>query len=413
MISDTKDFRISVMALLVYSDWLIRYGTIMLPEYFPSKDERAFVRWVNDYYVEYGEVPTETNIRHGMYYNAVLDDVIGCPVDGLEYAATTALEYAQMQEMKLAIMQSVDDIKDGKLHLPLERVKDALKVGLDVSNLGMDLLGDMDTWVHTELHGKRFPTGWKTIDRILGGGIVVGEYGLIMAPPGRGKTTALINIGYALAGLFCAANVTHVTLEMPEAKVLKRYGARISGMRLMRGGSYDAEQFSRHVEKHARAKLKGKLRVVSAFRDLEGIRWAVDNLVSEGHETEALIVDYPDLMTTRRKYGEKRFELAAITRDLRHYGNDAGFPVWAATQTGRHTFYKEVITEGDVAEAIEKISIADVAISICQTRDEEKQSLGRLYMAKIRDGARGYSVPVKIDFENQAIIQRGKTGARR
>jgi len=412
IISDTKEFRTSVLSLLVYSDWLARYGTIILPEYFPSDDERKFVTWVNDYYTTYNEVPNEAGIRHGLCNNGVVDDIISCPTEGLEYAATVALEYAQMQAMKLAILQSVDDIKTGDLHKPLDRVKDAQKVGLDVSNLGMDLIADIDTWVHEELHGKRFPTGWRGIDNVLGGGMVAGEYGLIMAPSGRGKTTALINIGYALAGLFCAANVTHVTLEMPEAKVLKRYGARISGLRLMRGGSYDSEEFSRHVIKRAKATLKGSLRVISAFRDLEGIRWAVDNLASsEGHTTEALIVDYPDLMTTRRRYAEKRFELAAITRDLRAYGNEMGIPVWGATQTGRHTFYKEVITEGDVAEAIEKINIADVAISICQTRDEEKQHLGRLYGAKIRDGARGFVVPVHIDFENQAIVQKGKASA--
>lgn len=407
VIGATKEFRICVLALLVHSDWLLRYGSILLPEYFPSKDEQNFVTWVSDYYDAYSDVPTEVNLLDGLYENPLLEDVLTCSLDGLEYAADNALEFAKMQAMKLAILQSVDDIKDGDLQSPLQRVKEAQAVGLDQTGLGIDLIDDMELWMYEELKGRRFPTGWTSIDRVLGGGLVAGEYGLVMAPSGRGKTTALINIGYSMAGLMGAANVTHVTLEMPAMKIAKRYAARITGIRLKRGET-ESDAFADKMRKAAKARLRARLRIIDPSRSMQSIQYALENLVSDGHNTEALIIDYPDLIVPSGRYTEKRFALADITRDLRAMGKDMGVPIWAATQSGRHTFYKEVITEADVAEAIEKINISDFVVSVCQTRDEEKLGMGRLYVAKNRDGRRGLQVPIKIDFVNQSMIQVGK-----
>lgn len=411
VITSPPEFRTAILALLTESDWLVRYGTILLPEYFPTKEEQAYVRWINWYYSTYNKPPTYTAIQQGVQSsNGLLDNVRVVDEQDLSYAADVALDFAEVQAMKIAIIQSVDDIQAGDLRKPLERVKQAQRVGKDRTDLGMDLIADMDAWVGEELHGQRYPTGWAPVDNILSGGLTGGEYGLVMAPPGMGKTAMLVNIGYGIAGLIGATNVLHVTLEVSVEQLLARYAARVAGVRLHReDDSMDEKQFKAMLSKRAGQRLRGKLRAVYGKWTVADIRSTIDNLAVEGFHTGALLVDYPDLMTPTRNREEKRFELADISRELRQLAGDYGIPVWGATQSTRESFYKELITTASIAEAIEKAAVVDVLIALCQTKEEEQLDQGRLYMAKVRRSNSHSLVSVKINFEHQAIIARSKS----
>ena len=417
LIGNTPDYRKRVIIMILATDWLNRYGTIIVPDYFEFKVERDIVEWINNYYESYHSIPDPVYLRdywvnsdsqdHVDYISSVISELDV----GIEYVADTALRFAKQQAMKVAILQSVDAIKNDDLEQPLTLVRDALKIGQDRLELGRELIADIHDWVYDEMHGKRFPAGWPGLDMRLGGGLVCGEYGLIMAPPGRGKTTALINIGFATAGLLCGANVLHITYEMPAQKVLKRYALRLSGMKLDYHGS--EKSYINQLCEKAKHLLRGRLRVIQPTDYSVGaIRRLLDGLSSlEDFETELLIVDYPDLMLPPRKRRELRFELADVSREIRQLGADYGFPVWGATQAGRHALYKEYIHVSDIAEAIEKAAIADVVIAVCQTREEESVRQGRLYASKIRDAEDKFVIPVKIDFSNQLIVQIDPTNA--
>ena len=395
-----------MLALILYSDWLPRFGTILKPEHFLVDDERDVVKWANAYYDMYHSEPTDTDVAEGLNDNPLRELIEAARSEVTENTWSLALEFAQTQAMKLAVLASVQDIDKGDLSNVRDRIETALKVGQDRLNLGWELVRDAKEWLFDDLQGKHFPTGWVNVDNALKGGLVGGEYGLIMAPPGQGKTTALINIGYAMAGLMGMANVTHVSYEMPEQKVLKRYAMRVVGYTYERD-NVSAKRYLAELEKRAKQSLRAKLRVVSGIdKTLGGLRSLIDNLSGDGFDTEALIVDYADLMHSPRKRQEYRFELADIARGLRELGEEYGIPVWSASQAGRHALNKEVVTMADIAEAIEKAAIADVIIAICRTSDEQKLGQGRLFAAKLRDAPDKFVVPVKIDFSKQLIIQR-------
>lgn len=406
-ISDSSAFRIAILGVMLFTDWILRYGRILKPEYFPSRDEQEIVEWVNWYYGEYAVLPSDADIDNALADNPLLDATYAVVEEDLRYAVDMALEFAKIQAMKLAILDCVEHIKRGQLENIRDRVEEALAVGTDRLLLGYDLVADATDWMYDEVHGRRYPTGWQDIDKMLDGGTVAGEYGLLMAPTGRGKTTGLINIGYAMAGLMSAANVLHVTLEMPAQKILKRYAVRITGDRMPRGDDYT--RYRGELERSAKANLRAKLRVVRLEGcTLDMLRRLLDNLAVEDFETEALIVDYADLMIPPRKRSDFRFELGDVARGLRGIGEEYEIPVWSATQAGRQALYKEYVTLADIAEAIDKASVADLVLAICQTREEESAGHGRLFAAKVRDAKSNFVIPVKIDFERQAIVQRGK-----
>lgn len=405
-IAANVEFRRYMLAVMLHSDWLLRYGAIVMPEFFPTKEEQTFVTWLNDYWHKYNSIPDVTYAADLLAPEIVIS-IQTCEHSDLRYAADTLLDFCRVQAMKLAILESVDDIQKGDLHTPLGRIQTAQKVGLDHKDLGLELVADAGTWLYDELHGKKYPTGFATIDHALDGGLIGGEYGLIEAPPGMGKTMVLINLGYAMAGLFSACNVLHVTYELSVSKTLKRYGARATGIRVTRGeGDFDQVAFIAQLQARAKAALRGRLRVIQPGRRVDDIRRKMDQLAGEGFTTGALIIDYADLMTPPQRRKDVRFELADLARELRALGTEYDIPIWSATQAGRQAFYKQTIEMSDIAESIEKGAVADVILSLNQTKDEEKLGTGRIYAAKVRDGEGNMQVEVVIDRKRQIVMEK-------
>jgi len=405
MVANTAEFRMTILAMMAFSDWLSRYGTILRPEHFPSKDERDVVKWLNDYYATYGVEPSDVDVVEGLSDNPLWDAIVAAIPSVTDHTVDMAVTFAQTQAMICAITTSVEDIRAGDLSNVRGRIEEALRVGQDLTELGQELVRDADDWLYEETTARHYPTGWVSIDNALKGGMVGGEYGLILAPTGHGKTTALINIGYALAGLYGKANVVHVTYEMPQHKVLKRYAVRVVGH------GYDRDEnikpYVNELLSRAKVSLRAKLRVVSGIdKTLSALRQLIDNLASDDFYTDALIVDYADLMHPPHKRNEYRFELSDIARGLRAVAEDYDIPVWSASQAGRQAIGKNWVDVSDIAEDIGKASIADVIIAICRSSDEIKLGQGRLFAAKLRDAKDHFPVPVKIDFARQLIAQR-------
>src|SRR6185312_6724705 len=68
----------------------------------------------------------------------------------------------------------------------------------------------------------RIPTGiCQELDAHMEGGLAPGELGFFLAPPGRGKTLSLVNVG--ANALRQGKRVLHVTLEIPARSVGIRY----------------------------------------------------------------------------------------------------------------------------------------------------------------------------------------------
>ena len=80
-------------------------------------------------------------------------------------------------------------------------VKDALMVGEDVSDLGADIYEDIEerfiSYLNDEDVIERIPTEMDVLDQTLAGGLGRTEMGVVVAPPGRGKTTFLVSVGGA------------------------------------------------------------------------------------------------------------------------------------------------------------------------------------------------------------------------
>ncbi len=418
--SHEYDFRVKIIALLLDAKWLSIYGSHLIkPEYFDTDHEQAVVEAILTYHDVYRKPPPDMAdvmalVEDDEYYDDIVDltEELFHKQWDLDLSSDEVIGFAKEQAMKLAILDSVDAITNGNIEIAVAKVTEASKVGDILSIPGIDIVIDVDRWLY-DLWAHRVRTGWLQVDQVLDGGLSGGietaELGVIMAPPNQGKSMGLINLGYSAASIGSGLNVIHFTHELSAPVVSKRYAARMV-FRFVHSAD-DKDAYKKEFLDAARKLMPGKVRVIGGSRKMRLTEMSshIDRLVAEGFRPGLIIDDYADLLVPERSRSQKRFELSDIYTDMRAMAGYYGVPIWTATQSTRGSLNKEVITMADIAEDIGKAAIADVIIALCQTHEEYTMERARLYMAKVRDGAKQAMIDCKYYGKSQAIISTGFT----
>ena len=403
-----REFRLKILSLMLDRQWVTQYGlTIVKPEFFEQDDEEAICKALLKYWDDYRAVPSDPEdiiVLVGDQYSGIVSDVFDCDTD-TRLASDKALEWAKEQAIKVAILESAEDVKKRDIKSIIPRLKDALSVGDNLLSPGIEVLADIDKWLYS-LWVEKVRTGWTHVDEVLNGGLGAGELGIILAPQNRGKSMSLINLGYGAAMIGSAKNVVHFTHEMNKDIVAKRYAARLVFRFPDRAddlGEYEEELVSVGMKL-----LPGKIRIIDQKKmTVDEMDNRLERITAEGQKVGLIIDDYPDLLVPTKRYTEKRFELSSIYEDLRALGDKWNIPVWGASQANRSALSKEIVTMADIAEDIGKASVADVIISLCQTKDERNADQCRLFMAKVRDGDSTAMFSAKYYSRAQSIITTG------
>ena len=332
-----------------------------------------------------------------------LENILNKPLRNKTYLEEQITAFLRRQELgkfvtelesNLAVNEAVNLLE---LRGELDRI-----AALGIPDLGEDsLFQGLDTRLSRYCSGeeRKIPTGMGDI--MLGRG----ELGVIMAPPKRGKSLTLVNVGYG--ALVHGYRVFHTSLELRKPDLDRRYDRAIGGL---------TKQALRNVDNHDRLrkvmhnieKLKGD--VVTKY--FAPNRWGTEDLYavlsyyqSQGQAFDAVIVDYADLMRSSKSYKDRRFELSNIYTDLRAIAGDFGIALWTATQSIRATLTAEIITMADVAEDIGKMAIADFIVAFCQTIEERKSvpERARFFIAGGREEQDGRIHPLLVDRDTSKI----------
>ena len=143
-----------------------------------------------------------------------------------EFIKDKALEFCRKQKLKGAMLKSVDLLQTCSFDEISKIINDALVLGSD-SNFGYDYLVDFEK--RFELKARNpITTGWGEVDKISKDGLGQGELGVVVAPPGAGKSMVLTHLG--AAALMKGVNVIHYTLELSDTTIASRYDSCITGV---------------------------------------------------------------------------------------------------------------------------------------------------------------------------------------
>ena len=396
-------FQIKVItSLLVDKSFLEQISDIMLSEYFESDANSWIVDTILDYHKEYKSSPTLEVMKvklEKVEHDVLKEQIIAHLKDAwkytespdLEYIKDQALDFCKNQEIKRAILSSVELLKNGDYDGIKVKVDNALKAGAD-KDIGHDYMINIEER-YTEAVRHVQATPWEVINELTDGGLGKGELGVMVAPAGIGKSWALMNIG--AGAVKKGKTVLHYTLELNEAYVGLRYDSVITGI---------ANQNLKHYQEDIKdqlSKLKGEL-IIKHYPtktvSVMGIRSHVEKCIMQGKTPDVIIVEYADLL---RGHGqEKRHELEGSYEDLRGMAGEYEIPVWTASQANRSALEEDIIDASKIAESYGKVMVADFVLSLSRKVQDKLAGTGRWHVIKNRFGPDGITLPSKMNTSN-------------
>ena len=194
--------------------------------------------------------------------------------------------------------------------------------------------------------------------------------------------------------------VVHYTLELQDIVIATRYDSCITGYPLS-----DIINFKEEVYEEIKD-IDGAL-IVKEYptksASTNTIRAHLSRLVKRGITPGMVIVDYADLLKPVQARKEKREELGSIYEELRALSTEFQCPIWTASQTNRSGLSAEVITMEQISEAFNKCFVADFIISVSRTIEDKQNNLGKIFIAKNRNGPDGMIFNIFMDTSNVNI----------
>ena len=197
-------FQKKIIVLLLFNRrFLQTISDIILPEYFDSDADKWLVKSIKKYYEKYKVEPTLDAIK--IQIDDISSEILKKSVvdnlresfqhresPDLEFIEEKVLEFCKNQNLKSAIMESVDMLERHDYDGIKTTIDAAMKAGT-TKDLGHDYIEGLEDRL---THSTRdvIATGWDIIDEVMDGGLGKGELGVIVAPAGIGKTWCLQQI---------------------------------------------------------------------------------------------------------------------------------------------------------------------------------------------------------------------------
>jgi len=316
--------------------------------------------------------------------------------DDRDYVEKEYSTFCKNQQLKTALMSSVDLLSKGNYDDIRSIIDSALKAGED-KTVGHEYEKDVETRYRLE-ERRAVPTNWAHVNELLMGGLGAGDLGMILGGPGGGKSWFLVNIGSAAIKM--GYNVLHYTLELSQDYVGKRYDAVLTGI--------EFQQIHNHrdsIEKAIDA-IKGKL-IIKEFpmgkTTPSTIEAHIQKCVTLGTVPDLVIIDYVDLLRSRNKSSERKDEIDDVYTSIKGLARKINTPIWTVSQVNRMGSKDDIIEADKIAGSYDKIMIADFAMSLSRKRIDKLNGTGRIHVIKNRFGSDGMTYSAKINTANGHI----------
>jgi replicative DNA helicase len=401
-------FQVKVLAAM-FTDriFLQQIADIIRPEYFESDANNWLLEVILDHFRQYKTPPTKDVLKvkltelsddgpESILKTAILEQLKDVfrfmESDDLTFVKDEILNFCKNQEIKRAIMDSVNLLQRGNYDEIKSKIDTAMKAGAD-TNIGLDYKINISSR-YEEAARQTITTGWDVIDDLMDGGLAPGELGVVMAPAGIGKSWLLINIG--ANAIKAGHTVIHYTLELNENYVGQRYDSVLTGI--------NAQSLKNHQEtvEEKMKTLSGDL-IVKYYPTksvgVMGLKAHLEKTIMLGKRPDVVIVDYGDLLKINAKK-DKHEALEELYEELRGMAGEYSIPVWTASQAGRSALEEDVIEADKIASSYGKVMVADFLMSLSRKVEDKMSGTGRGHVIKNRFGPDGITLPSKINTNN-------------
>ena len=402
-------FQIKVIAALLSDRKFVQsINDILTADYFESQAHKWIVNYIKEYFSKYNTYPTmevlhvevkkQENETLRIAIIDTLRDSYTADARDIDYVKEEFLNFCKNQNLKQALLESVDLLNDGNYDAIRRLIDTAIKSG-QVGEIGHVYDLDVETRYRDDDRNP-IPLPWAHMNELTQGGTGAGDLMLLFGNPGGGKSWFAVAIGAYAAAL--GYNVAHYTLELSETYMAKRYDSVFSGVDIQ-----DLKNNKAKIQK-AMAKVPGKI-VIKEFppkrASLETIKSHVAQLKNNmDFEPDLIIIDYLDLLRGPQKRNESHEEVGDIYTEAKGLARELNKPIISPSQVNRQGAKDDVI-EGDKASgSYAKIMISDICLSVSRKRKDKVHGTGRVHVMKNRYGPDGLTYGAKINTNNGKIV---------
>ena len=400
-------FQVKVLSsLLTQKEFLVNIYDILSDEYFDNQAHKWIIKEILRYYDKYHTTPSMDTLA--VELKKLKNDILKISakeqlklayevsIDELEYVQEEFSTFCKNQQLKKALLGSVDLLNAGDYESIRFLIDNALKAGQD-KNIGHEYVKDIESR-YREDHRVTIPTPWENINNLIQGGLGGGDFGLIFGNPGGGKSWTLVALGGHAVRL--GYNVVHYTLELGETYVGLRYDAFFSKIPV------DNVVKNKTTIEGIVPELPGQL-IIKEFptgrATISTIESHIKKVKDLGVEPDLIIIDYVDLLSTKKRTSDRKGEIDDIYISTKGLARELNLPIWSVSQVNRDGAKDDIIEGNKAAGSYDKIMITDVCISLSRQRKDKVNGTGRFHIMKNRYGQDGMTFGVKADLSTGHI----------
>ena len=230
-----------------------------------------------------------------------------------------------------------------------------------------------------------------------------GDFGLIFGNQGGGKSWSLVALGGHAVRL--GYNVLHYTLELGEEYVGKRYDAFFTKIPVNKIDS------QREKVEEIIPQLPGKL-IIKEYptgrASVSTIESHIAKSTSMGVKPDLVIIDYVDLLSSRKTNRERKDEIDDIYTSTKGLARQLDIPIWSVSQVNRAGANDNVIQGDKAAGSYDKIMITDFCMSLSRKKEDKVNNTGRFHLMKNRYGMDGITFGIEADTSTGHFIVKNE-----
>jgi replicative DNA helicase len=409
-----KGFQLKVLgSLLTDKSFLLNVRDVLRDDYFDSDAHKWIITQIIKYFDKYHTTVTMDVLKVELQKveNEVLQVALKeelrnsyqASQDDLNYVQEEFTTFCKNQEMKQAILNSADLLKDGDFDGIRNTIEKAMKAGMD-KNIGHEYNVDVESRYRID-YRPTVPSPWPILNEGIQGGWGPGDLIIVFGNPGGGKSWTMV--AAAAHAVKLGFKVNYYTLELGEDYVGKRFDCYFTG--------YSIDEVNKHrseVETYVNG-LKGKL-IVKEYppkgATVNTIKSHIQKCTDMGHKPDLIVIDYVDYLKapSRGRTSERKDEIDDVFIATKGLAKELKIPILTPSQVNRMGAKDDIIEGDKAAGSYDKMMVADICLSLSRKKEDKVLGTGRVHVMKNRYGQDGMTYNVKMDTNNGHIEFQGK-----
>ena len=334
---------------------------------------------------------------------------------GMDIVEEESEKFFKQQNLTKAINKAQDIIKNGDFS-NYYTIEDIVKKALETNSkqdFGFRLFDSIESDLKED-YRTAIPTGADKLDKALYGGLGKGELGVIVAPPGTGKTSATTGFAANAAITKTEANnyngykVLHFFFEDDEVNVRRKYYGFVTDIDActlslpdVRPIAIERLNANTDVRRMLRENIIGERLSTGEIRASE-IKNKIRQHIARGFKPDLIIIDYFECIKFEKSdVGDSEWSKEGITmRKLESMAKEFDVAMWVPVQGTRDSIGAEIVGLMQAGGSVKKTQIAHVVITFGQTDEMKTQGKLNVFLGKFRAGRIDKNKFLNVYFNN-------------